>query len=89
MAPALLHIFLHCHLVFNSSRLRRAALTWELLVGYYWETTMNAMSAAAYHNIILVRYPLLWYTALLKGFYFLLTNAFFVIMALNCDLSLN
>lgn len=54
MAPALLHIFLHCHFVFNSSRLRRAALTRELLVGYYWETAMNAMSAAAYQNIIII-----------------------------------
>lgn len=29
-------------------------LTWELLVDYYCETTMNAVSAAAYHNIIVI-----------------------------------
>lgn len=55
---------------------------------------MNAMSAAAYQacysTLFLVRYPLLWYTALLKGFYLLLANVFpVIIMASNRDLSSN
>lgn len=54
---------------------------------------MKAMSAAAYQacysTLFLVRYLLLWYTALLKGFYLLLANVFPVIMASNCDLSSN
>lgn len=48
---------------------------------------MNSMSAAAYHNIIVIFPSALFpfvVAALLKGFYLLLTYVFPVIMALNC-----
>lgn len=84
---AFLHIILHCNVVLNSPRLGSAALTREslgLLVTAMNPSLLQLITILS--SFFLVRYPIVRYNTLFKGFCLLLNYVLTVNKALKHDL---